>query len=265
IIIEHHLSFDQDLSVAGNAYLNIKVCASLCGNFKLTVAQNAMIYNQGELFCGDLSVQAYLLNQGNIDCTGLAIVAGLFQNGELGYLIGRKTVHACGQKFLPQSFYRIRNLVNNGVVIYLKCPSVIDFGDGSGNVTATDSIQYWYSSYDSFQVNIEVFCDCDTVSFQEKLLIEPKVPDTDSSCFEFNIFPNPNDGNFQVRFLQCRVQTELLKVPLYNSAGQLIRYIDLNQNGETQVYSVPDVAPGVYYLAMPPSSGAQAQKLLIFK
>lgn len=263
--IEHHLRFDQDLNVSGSAYLNIKFCASLCGNFELSVGQNAMIYNQGEIFCGDVGVQAYFLNNGNVNCTGLAVTAGLFENGQFGYLTAHKVIHDCTKTVLPKTFFRIKNIANNVVVVYLQCYSEIDFGDGSGIAHASDSIIHSYSSSDSFAVNIKVYCDCDSATYQQKISITVPRSDTTKECPVFSLFPNPNNGDFRVRYLSCKPQSNLLRVPLYNSAGQRIYSIYLNQNGETHIDDLLNVASGVYYLAMPSSSGIKPQKVVIIK
>jgi len=265
IIIEHHVSFGQNIHLTGSAYLNIKFCGYLCGNSSLFVGQNVSVYNQGEMFTGAIDTQGYFLNHGRVDCNGMHISGGSFSNIPLGYAIFHQAQQDCINRYLPETFFRIKNIADKKVVVYLKCDSEIDFGDNSGVVYASDSIVHSFASYDSFTVSITVFCPCDTEFIQEATLIEAAPSETKSDCNVFSVFPNPNNGQFRVLFENCVVQSTLLRVPFFNSTGQLVCYVNVNQGEETLVNELPEVESGIYYLAMPGISGIKPHKVIIIK
>jgi len=266
IIIQHHLFFDQDIQLSGSAYLTVKFCAALCGNFDLSLSQNAMIYNEGDIFSAKVLVQAYFFNDGYVDCTELtASAGGKFKNDNFGNAFVHTIIHDCTKQPLPKTYFKLVKTLPNRLDIFLKCYSEIDFGDGSDIAYSSTSVAHLYSLGDSFTVRIKVYCSCDTATFEQKIGFAAPMPDTTKPCPVFSVLPNPNNGDFQIKFVSCKPQSSLLKVPLYNSAGQHIRYVYLNQNGVTQIDDLPKVASGVYYLAMPPSSGVKPQKIVVLK
>lgn len=267
IIIEHHLSFNQDFQLSGTAYLHIKVCAFLCGNFDFFMRQNTYVFCEGELFTSDIRVEGHLYNQGFIECTRLGVGnGGRFANGTLGFARVRLVVHDCLNKAKPENLARVKKSSDSSIVIYMKCYSEIDFGDGSDSTSASDSVTHTYSRQDSFTVSITTYCPCDTAFIQEKLAFSPPPPAPEPPCeTKFSFYPNPNNGQFTVNLERCDSTMELLSVPFYNSAGQLICSIDLNQNGETQIKDLVPLASGVYYLALPGSTGVKPQKVVIIK
>jgi hypothetical protein len=265
IIIEHHLSFDQDIYLSGSTYLNIKFCGYLCGNSDLFVGQNVSVYNQGELFTAFISVQGYFLNHGRVDCNGLLLSGGQYSNIPLGYLISHQVTQDCINRYLPEIFFRIKKINDKEIVIYLKCYSEIDFGDNSIPTYSSDSITHSYSSSDSFMLSITAFCPCDTELIEQTINFSTVIPETDTLCNFISLFPNPNNGDFHVKLTSCMVQPTLLRVPLFNSIGQLIGNVDLNQNGEAHVNYLPDLESGIYYLVIPALSGVKTHKVVVIK
>ncbi|MBO4613701.1 MAG: T9SS type A sorting domain-containing protein [Bacteroidales bacterium] len=71
--------------------------------------------------------------------------------------------------------------------------------------------------------------------------------------YEWNIVPNPNDGNFEI------VGAEFDKAELYDSNGRFIALI------EGKDVSLSDVKPGMYYLRIYSEAGVLIQKVLINK
>jgi len=265
IIVKHYLSFDQDLNISGNAYLNVKFCAALCGNFNISLSQNSIIHNEGDIYADKISVQAFFLNDGRVYCQGMTVTAGKFKNDSFGYFTARQYIHDCSQKNLPETYYKLIKTPPNRVDIHLKCYAEIDFGDSSGTAYSSNTVSHLYTPGDSFTVNIKMYCSCDTVSFQENIVFPSPMPDNTKPWPVVSLYPNPNNGEFHVKFESCKPQSNVLTVPLYNSAGQRIRYVYLNQNGETQIDDLPRVASGVYYLGMPSSSGIKPQKVVIIR
>jgi len=266
IVVEHDLRFGQDIPLSGSAHLHIKFCVNLCGNFNLILNQNTSVFNEGELFASKINIQGgYFFNQGRVDCTGISVTAGKYENGSFGYARIHQVVHDCSQKYPPERLYTLQKLNETNLRFDLRCFAEIDFGDSSGIDTSSNVHYHEYTSAGSFVINITLYCPCDTASFKEPFEVNPFVVDTSKACPVFNVFPNPNKGAFRVNLLQCNLPKDVLEVPFYNSAGQFICFVYLNQNGETPIDMLPHVASGVYYLAMPPSSGIKPQKIVIIK
>lgn len=80
--------------------------------------------------------------------------------------------------------------------------------------------------------------------------------------FEFNIYPNPNDGNFTVQFQQPYFSKAVLS--LYNSMGQIIfeKKIDVH-NTLTFPVNRNELKKGIYYLNVRSNQGLFSKKLVV--
>jgi hypothetical protein len=79
---------------------------------------------------------------------------------------------------------------------------------------------------------------------------------------EFNVFPNPSSGDFQVEFLNSSGQVSFLH--LYNSTGQLVQIYEAGsaENISLQV-SCSDLSAGIYFLRVVQGSVTAATKRVV--
>ena len=80
--------------------------------------------------------------------------------------------------------------------------------------------------------------------------------------FEFSIFPNPNDGNFTVKFPQAYFSKGILLI--YNSMGQVIFEKNISLNNSLSVpININGMKKGVYYLSLHSAQGLFSKKIVV--
>lgn len=79
---------------------------------------------------------------------------------------------------------------------------------------------------------------------------------------EFKIYPNPNDGNFMVKFPQPYFSKGALSV--YNSMGQIVleKNIDLNNSISFSI-NINEMKKGIYYLSIKSGQGIFSKKIVV--
>jgi len=195
----------------------------------------------------------------------MKISSGGFKNTNGGYLSVQKGPRKCSDKFVPTNAYSFSKINTNTIQIDLKCPAEIDFGDTSVMVSAPGSLYHSYQDTGLFNINIKMYCSCDTANFLEQFEVNYNPTSIRGPCQTFLLYPNPNKGDFLVKPMNFLMQTEEFNVSMFNSAGQYICDITLRFNTENRITDLPDVASGLYYLVIQFMSGFNHQKLVIIK
>ncbi|MFK8104353.1 MAG: CotH kinase family protein [Saprospiraceae bacterium] len=109
--------------------------------------------------------------------------------------------------------------------------------------------------------NLEVL-DANGCSYQEEIILEIKTStNTITSLTNFEIYPNPSDGNFELDFVAKQSQTFNLRI--YNTLGQ--QFFQQRMTGKAfrlpiQLVQLP---PGIYFLSIRSEEGLAIQKLII--
>lgn len=91
---------------------------------------------------------------------------------------------------------------------------------------------------------------------------DPELNDTLSGISELTIFPNPNDGSFQISIIDKDGEIEIKELEIYNIMGKLI-YKNNSNIGKVEVISIEDYADGIYYIRSLDINGEIKMKKLI--
>lgn len=95
---------------------------------------------------------------------------------------------------------------------------------------------------------------CETISSVKKIELE--------NNFEFNIYPNPNNGNFTVEFSHAHFSKGILSI--HNSIGQVIfkKNIDSKKSLSFQI-NQNNLGKGIYYLSINSEQGIYSKKMVV--
>ena len=150
-----------------------------------------------------------------------------------------------------------------------------------GGLPKEEYLYWWYNSHDSLisrQSSITVYLTQDTsfvlvqkdFKFDEtRDTVHIKVGNClplppDYSGYDFAIYPNPNDGNFQVRFNTAVPDGAVLE--LYDLLGRKIAKYTLTGSQNIANISGVDVAPAIYYATViVPNVFRKSVKMVIMK
>jgi hypothetical protein len=79
----------------------------------------------------------------------------------------------------------------------------------------------------------------------------------------FNVYPNPNDGNFKI-VLSEKI-TGKISVEIENIVGKLLlkKEYDSLTPGEPLQFEIPDATKGLYLLKVQSEQGSYTQKIIV--
>ncbi len=78
------------------------------------------------------------------------------------------------------------------------------------------------------------------------------------SSVSFNVYPNPNNGNFNV------ISTSNLHLTITNELGQVIKSFELNSDNHFTI-SIDELSSGIYFVVANDANSTQYQKIIINK
>jgi len=262
IFINHNLSYNQEFVLSGTEYLFINNCVNFCGKFNFTVDSGAFVRIEGILYAGGLTVRGIVKNNGFFHTTQFFIIGGLFSNFEnlCGTGALRPYEQDCtGKGVVSDTIFEyviLQNLlfINSEAC---KCSKRVDFGDGNIVEYDTGSTSHTYTAAGIYTFIEYTYCPCDTFIVERTIKI-------DSICdiiSDLVIFPNPGNGAYKLRYTYCKSGT--YNAQLCNNIGQLIRYITIEANKELP-FDMLGMAPGVYFIVPPTSSGVKPKRFVHF-
>src|SRR6185436_18358623 len=76
---------------------------------------------------------------------------------------------------------------------------------------------------------------------------------------DFNVFPNPNPGEFTIKFSNKTVSS--IQIELTDGIGKVVRRFETND--ETVVIKEPNLVKGIYFLSVRNKDGMQVKKINI--
>jgi photosystem II stability/assembly factor-like uncharacterized protein len=135
--------------------------------------------------------------------------------------------------------------------VFFSCGSVIFYSADDGNTWAqVDSFQYAAAKlfYDPPYLYVGTK---DESMFRKQLGHPLSVLSDAKRKMEINIFPNPNNGSFNIQTLKP------IELKIYNSFGQLVQTQVINQ--ESSIINLTGQAKGIYFLEM----GDERRKIVL--
>jgi len=137
-----------------------------------------------------------------------------------------------------------------------------DFGDG--NTSIDENPEHFYTEPGTYTAVLQVAGPCGVSTFEMEIVIDEIVGVEDLSFVnEFNLFPNPNTGDFTIQMIGKG--KESIEISFLNVLGQTIQSesFDFSSGQLNRRFNLNDLAGGIYLVKI--SSGLQAEfhKLII--
>ena len=95
---------------------------------------------------------------------------------------------------------------------------------------------------------------------------KPELQQDENLGSELNVYPNPSEGNFEMRFRNSSTKKETISISLYDMKGQEIWSEDLltNSSGELiRAYDLTRFGKGVYFIRIEGSTDSHHQRIVI--
>ena len=133
---------------------------------------------------------------------------------------------------------------------------------GGGNMATGDSAVFFYASNGSFPVTLTVTNGCGSVDTTFNVIVQGISVEESALGRSLQVFPNPNDGNFNVSFVLDA--NEKVELRVLNAAGQIVLKESL---GSVDRYDasidLSAKAKGMYILQIETSQGIINRKVTI--
>lgn len=263
IEILHTITYNQALEFLSGSYLHVADCARLCGNQNITFRGNTQLIVHGELYAGEILLKGIGRNYGYIYASRLQVTT---EPGTptpsfailCGYMLISANQYSCSRPFEgpPDTLFQYA-LANNTITLNrqpCKCEKEVTFADGSVITYSAGTASHTFAQAGD-HIFTEVYrCPCDTFFVERRIRI-------DSVCTlpaAWEAFPNPTRGEITIQHSSC--QNLPFNARVVNQLGQLLGYLSLNANAQTQV-SLPDWSPGLYFII--PEQGTELKPLRV--
>jgi len=259
IFVNHNLYNYQEITIGNAGYLYISNCVFLCGDFPFTIDSGGYVFIDGTLYTEKFTVYGTLENNGYLSCTyKFTVSAGMYFG--CGGGIVRNEVQNCTRKGPIRDTATEFSILNGTLLLEIdicKCTKKIDFGDNTTINYDSGSVTHTYIAAGIYTLVEYTYCPCDTFIVERTIKI-------DSICdvvSDLVVFPNPGNGAYKLRYTYCKSGT--YNVRLCNNIGQLIRNITIQANKELP-FDMLGMAPGVYFIVPPTSSGVKPKRFVHF-
>ncbi|MBR9923001.1 MAG: PKD domain-containing protein [Bacteroidetes bacterium] len=123
-----------------------------------------------------------------------------------------------------------------------------DFGDATGS--SNPSPTHTYEEDGTYTVVLTVTNECGTSTFEQEIVIDVTSIGEIEYLNRFELYPNPNDGRFEVLMEGRPGMYDEIQLELYNVLGQqlYLSNADFSLGRMQQQIDVPELAKGVYFL-----------------
>ena len=139
-----------------------------------------------------------------------------------------------------------------------------DFGDG--NTATLENPTHTYADAGTYTVTLFVTNDCGTAEYATEVTINLSSIDGIDFVDVFEVYPNPNAGQFTLRLEGDRYASQNLTVSFTNIVGQLIERENIDFNGNLQKsYDFKDLPAGMYLLQINAGKNRMFKKIVIEK
>ncbi len=142
---------------------------------------------------------------------------------------------------------------------------VWDFGDG--NTDTGTNPTHIYSESNAYTITLSAYSElCDTtVIFEETVNVVITNTQDLNLDFNVNIFPNPNDGKFNLTIES--LESNDYEINLYDLNGRQLNYFSLkNISGTTnQVFDLQHLSEGIYFVKIKTQTGVLVEKIVVEK
>jgi PKD repeat protein len=137
------------------------------------------------------------------------------------------------------------------------------FGDGTTSNQSDPS--HIFMEPGTYSVTLTVANPCGTSTYSEEVIVEPNAVGDLSWLQECVLFPNPNDGKFQVRLSGSPVYGQPLQVRMYSVLGQqlLMEEHPFDTGIFTASYELDYLPKGIYVFQLSLGQVALLRKVVI--
>ncbi|MFK7922855.1 MAG: PKD domain-containing protein [Bacteroidia bacterium] len=137
-----------------------------------------------------------------------------------------------------------------------------DFGDG--NTSTATNPTYAFATNDSFIVSLTATNDCGSNTVIDTIIITQVSIEDDWLDQQIQIYPNPNQGTFELRFDNLQLGDTRLKV--HNLSGQIVYQEAIRQVNANYVHTIQlpvNLAKGVYVLEIVSQEGIVHKRFIL--
>ncbi len=158
--------------------------------------------------------------------------------------------------------------INNGLNISFTNTSLAgtsymwNFGDGFSTTAVSPSHEYEMNGI--YTVTLTVENECGTSTFSDEIdLRNTSIGELDFLS-EFNLYPNPNNGQFTLVLAGEGLGTDVLEIRLINVIGQVMKQEEVNFTGNLErTYDHRNLAAGMYFVELRAGNKNVYKKLVI--
>lgn len=136
------------------------------------------------------------------------------------------------------------------------------FGDGDSSTDENPT--HLYTSNDTFVVTLTVANDCGTTSVTDTILVTQVGIEDALLRSNVSVYPNPNTGNFEVKFDRLDLEDVRIKIHAMNGAQVYEKELGAIHGFHSHKVSLPaSLARGVYMIEIRTSNAAMHQRFLL--
>ena len=136
------------------------------------------------------------------------------------------------------------------------------FGDGDSSTDENPT--HLYTTNDTFVVTLSVTNDCGTTTVTDTVLITQVGIENDLLRSNVSVYPNPNTGNFEVKFDRLNHEDVRIKIHTMNGAQVYEKDLGAVHGFHNHKISLPaSLARGIYMIEIRTSNASMHQRFLL--
>jgi PKD repeat protein/pimeloyl-ACP methyl ester carboxylesterase len=136
-----------------------------------------------------------------------------------------------------------------------------NFGDGTTSTEA--SPQHTYTRYGTFNVTLTVSNACGTASSPKTITFTTPTTEIEKSKINFDIAPNPNDGNFTITIKQTDIDLGKCQLTIFNTLGQTLYLSTIDASSSVSLPLSLNIPNGSYIAVLNSEKGKTYRKFIV--
>lgn len=156
-----------------------------------------------------------------------------------------------------------------------------NWGDGSSSNSLYTSHQYSASGTYSICLTVTVSCGLTSstcsnyfiykssntmifVNVAPPNIIPTNLSNTAIEAYNFDIYPNPNNGQFSIKTIN-EPKNEILKISVYNLIGEIVYQSNINNTDVTKSIKLDAIPNGIYFVKVKNGNQEFSKKIIVTK